>query len=131
MQKQNYVTIFICASLCVATLFIAYSPKVRATDPTILDYSSADSEGNITIGNERGSIQITSSGSIFFKSNRIISFEGLDSENQPVSISMQSRMITMGDFSGEHLHAQLFIDNDTPTISGDGRIITSVPITEP
>ena len=131
MQKQNYVTIIICASLCAATLFISFSSRVRATDPTILDYSSADSEGNITIGNEHGSIQITTNGSIYFKSNRIISIEGMDSENQPISVSVQGGTVALGDISDDHMHARILIDNDTPTISGDGTITTSVPVTEP
>lgn len=131
MQKQNYVTIFICASLCVATLFISFSSRVRATDPTILDYSSADAEGNITIGNEHGSIQMTTNGSIYFKSNRIISFEGMDAENQPISVSIQGGTVAVGDVNGEHMHASIVIDNVTPTISGDGTITSSVTIAQP
>jgi hypothetical protein len=131
MQKQNYVTIFICASLCVATLFITFGQKVRATDPTILDYSSADAEGNIHIGNENASIDITSGGTIYLKTNRTISFEGLDSEEQPREINLQAQQVAVGDVNGEHLHARIVIDNMTPDINGDGTITASVSIAQP
>jgi hypothetical protein len=131
MQKQNYVTIFICASLCVATLFITFSSKVRATDPTILDYSSADAEGNITIGNENASIQIGSGGAITVKTNRIISFEGLTAEEQPREINIQAQDVSIGDVNGEHLHARIYIDNMTADINGNGTITSSVTIAQP
>jgi len=131
MQKQNYVTIFICASLCVATLFISFSSRVRATDPTILDYSSADAEGNITIGNENASIQIAANGAISVKTNRTINFEGMDAEHQPNEFNVQSQQVSVGDVNGEYLHARIFIDNMTPDINGDGTITSSVTIAQP
>jgi len=131
MQKQNYVTIFICATLCVATLFISFGSRVRATDPTILDYSSADTEGNITIGNENAVIQIGSDGAISIKTNRTINFEGLTAEEQPREINIQSQGVSIGDVNGEHLHARIYIDNMTPDINGDGTITSSVTIAQP
>lgn len=131
MQKQNYVTIFICASLCVATLFISFGSRVRATDPTILDYSSADSEGNITIGNENATIQIASNGAISVKTNRTVNFEGMDAQNQPAEFNIQSQLVSVGDVSGDHLHARIYIDNMTPDINGNGTITSSVTIAQP
>ena len=111
-KKQTLITILI----CLAFTAINFGGKVFADDPTILDFSSATAEGEITIGNEHASIVIAPNGHITIKNLRGLTVTGFEENTFSGDVVVNSGKVAIGDAEGNANHTLIVLDDQMGTV---------------
>jgi hypothetical protein len=111
-KKQTLITILI----CMAFTAVNFGDKVFADDPTILDFSSATAEGEITIGNENASIVIAPNGHITIKNLRGLTVTGVEANTYSGDVLVNSDKIALGDVDGNFNQTRVVLDDEMGTV---------------
>jgi autotransporter-associated beta strand protein len=106
-KKQTLITILI----CMAFTAINFGGRAFADNPTILDFSSATAEGEITIGNENASINIAPNGLITIKTLRGVTVTGVQENTYAGDVLINSGKIALGDVDGNGNQTRIVLDD--------------------
>jgi hypothetical protein len=117
-MKQTIITIII----CLVFTAINYNEKARATDPTILDYSTV-SNGLITIGDAENNIQIdTTDGCIMIRGVNLMVSGNNTTNGDMRQIYLSGRLAKLGSLSSNGQGTMLSVNDEEGEITANPKI---------